>query len=289
MSKCGLYDGIFLDGWKETYGRLPGDVEAMQAILQSIRDNVRPDFLIMVNPNTTTIPSFAPYVNGLYMESQTPYDNMQHGGIEEVDAAFQEIEDTLKWAEENLRPPRINRLAGWGFPDETAENAINQSWVRALTTLTLTFSDGYIFYVHPYKGEYKRFWYNFWNADLGHSLGKKSQLYEGISGLYIREFTNGWAVYNHSGEAHVITLPEQVQGVSSGLVNTEHALPNLDGEIYLRVKPADVNGDGVVNIFDLTLVVQAMGTDKRREDVNGDGVVNVFDLEFVEENLKPID
>ena len=61
-------------------------------------------------------------------------------------------------------------------------------------------------------------------------------------------------------------------------------VPNLDGEIYLRVKPknpADVNGDAVVDIRDLVLVAQAMGTDKRIGDVNGDGVVNVFDLVFV--------
>ena len=91
-------------------------------------------------------------------------------------------------------------------------------------------------------------------------------------------------MYNHSGETQVITLPEEVQGVASGLVNTEHAVPNLDGEMYLRVKPpnpADVNRDGAVNILDLTLVAQAFGTDKPEGDVNGDGVVNVFDLVFV--------
>ena len=115
-------------------------------------------------------------------------------------------------------------------------------------------------------------------------IGEKGQLYQEIEGLYIREFTNGWAVYNHSGEAQVITLPEEVQGVASGLANMEHVLTNLDGEMYLRVKPknpADVNGDGVVNIFDLTLVAQGFGTDSLEADVNGDGVVNVFDLVFV--------
>ena len=45
--------------------------------------------------------------------------------------------------------------------------------------------------------------------------------------------------------------------------------------------PAEVNGDGVVNILDLTLVAQGFGADKKGIDVNGDGVVNVFDLVFV--------
>ena len=284
VSQCGLYDGIFLDGWKESYGRQPGDIEAMIRILQRIRNNVRPNFLIMVNANANTVPSFAPYVNGLYMETQAPYGNMQHGGTEEVEAAFHKIEDTLTWAEANLRTPKINGLAGWGFPDETADNAVNLPWMRALTTLTLTLSDGYIFYVHPFKGDYKRFWYEFWDADLGRPVGEKAQVYDGREGLYIREFTNGWAVYNHSGAPQLITLPEEVQGVASGWVNVEHALPNLDGEMYLRVtpkNPADVNGDGVVNILDLTLVAQGFGTDEANGDVNGDGVINVFDLVFV--------
>ena len=67
-------------------------------------------------------------------------------------------------------------------------------------------------------------------------------------------------------------------------MGAEHELPNLDGEMYLRVKPAnpaDVNKDGVVNILDLTLVAQAIGTGLAEGDVNGDGVVNVFDLVFV--------
>ena len=54
--------------------------------------------------------------------------------------------------------------------------------------------------------------------------------------------------------------------------------------MYLRVtpqNPADVNGDGVVNILDLTLVAQGFGSNEAGADVNGDGVVNVFDLVMV--------
>ena len=156
--------------------------------------------------------------------------------------------------------------------------------MRAATALSLTFSDGYVlFRIDEWEGRHGHwhYWYDFWDADLGRPVGEKGQLYQGIDGLYIREFTNGWAVYNHSGKAQVITLQEEVQGVASGHLGTEHPLANLDGEMYLRVKPvnpADVNGDGVVNIFDLTLVAQAFGKNGLEGDVNGDGVVNVFDL-----------
>ena len=42
-----------------------------------------------------------------------------------------------------------------------------------------------------------------------------------------------------------------------------------------------MNGDGIVNILDLTIIAQGFGTDGLEADVNGDGVVNVFDLVFV--------
>ena len=44
----------------------------------------------------------------------------------------------------------------------------------------------------------------------------------------------------------------------------------------------DVNGDGVVNIIDLTLVASNFGkTGQSTADVNGDGVVNIIDLTLV--------
>ena len=72
--------------------------------------------------------------------------------------------------------------------------------------------------------------------------------------------------------------------MASQLGGFSHTLADLDGEMYLRLapkNPADVNGDGVVNILDLTLVAQGFGTEKSEPDVNGDGVINVFDLVMV--------
>ena len=58
-----------------------------------------------------------------------------------------------------------------------------------------------------------------------------------------------------AGAAQIVTLPEEVQSVASGLSNAKHAVLNLDGDMFLRSdspkNPADVNGDGVVNILDL--------------------------------------
>ena len=288
VSKCGLYDGVMFDGWNENLCRLCArdatsfrhfrsleeELGALAIIAQRIQAETRSDFLIMGNTNEVIIPRTGPYLNGGFMETVVPYNDT--GAV--LEERLNEVEDSLLWLEQNLREPRINALEGWVVPTESPDSPTNLRWMRALTTLSLTHSDGYVSFVSTF-GNY---WYDFWDADLGRPVGAKAQLYDkDIPGLYIREFTNGWAAYNHSGAAQVITLPEEVQGVASGWLNTEHALPNLDGEMYLRVapqNPADVNGDGVVNILDLTLVAQGFGTDSLEGDVNGDGVVNVFDL-----------
>ena len=291
-SKCGLYDGIMFDYWSETWRVLTGwdgtrqhvfssleeEIRAREIILQRIRAETRPNFLIVGNVNYNIIPRTGPYVNGGFMETGIP-ENSTGARLERIINA---AENSLLWLENNLREPRINALEGFSIPGEPLDSANNLRWMRALTTLSLTCSDGYV--VYSESGVFGHYWYDFWDADLGRPAGEKAQVYEGREGLYIREFTNGWAVYNHSGETQEITLPESVTGVASGVEGMTHTLSNLDGEMYLRVKPknpADVNGDGVVNILDLTLIAQAFGMDKSGVDVNGDGFVNILDLVFV--------
>ena len=63
-------------------------------------------------------------------------------------------------------------------------------------------------------------------------------------------------------------------------MSVTHQLPDLDGEIYLKApNPADVNGDGSVNILDLVQVANGFG--QSVPDPNGDGAVNILDLVFV--------
>ena len=284
VSECGLYDGIFFDYWSEAWTVLGGfrtldeELAARDTILQRIRASTRPNFLIMGNVNVHILPRTAPYVNGGFMETVLPFTR----NAEQQQTIMTEIEDTLLWLDTQLREPRINGVEGWAIPTEPPDSPTNLRWMRAFTTLSLTHSDGYMVFTQPEK--WTHYWYDFWGADLGRPMGEKGQLYQEVDGLYIREFTNGWAVYNHSGETQVITIPEETQGVASGRVGAEHTLPNLDGEMYLRMKPenpADVNGDGAVNILDLVAVAQGLGTDNPEVDVNEDGVVNVFDLVFV--------
>ena len=320
ISRCGVFDGILLDWWQEHTTVLDGyrsngaEQRARDVIIRRIREAVGEDFLILVNANRSKPHRAAPYINGLYMET------VRDSATGYTHAGLRGIESTMLWAENTLREPQIICLEGWSIATETPDptlnyyttrlvdtqpdTPINQQWMRLFTTLSLTHSDGYIhFYggylydapnmrTHRYGfwdaetgqpiGEpQQHYWYDFWDVDLGQPTGEKVQLYRNREGLFIREFTNGWAVYNRSGKPQDIHLPEQATGVENGLRNTIHIIPDLDGEIYLKsglkTSPTvDVNGDGIVNILDLVVVASAFG--KTQPDVNGDGVVNVLDL-----------
>ena len=308
IAKCGLFDGIFLDWWRDDW-RDSSEAQyytsdVSEAAITMLRrmcegvDAVRDNFLIIVNTNRTKIPRSAPYVNGTFMET---IDGRDYAGLAEM-------ESTLLWSEQNFRYPQINCLEGWADKREPLDSSTNQRWMRVFTTLSLTHSNGYVNLVsgivssnhtHLYeiweghsaehaRGEpgdhtHQHYWYPFWDAPLGRPVGEKAQLYnKNVEGLFIREFTNGWAVYNRSGETQEISLPIQATGVESGITSTTHTLPDLDGEMYLRQETgtsADVNGDGVVNIQDLVIVANALG--EAEPDLNGDGVVNIQDLVIV--------
>ncbi len=287
IADCGFFDGVLFDSWdghhayyQHKYFNISSEVvvQAFITILKGIRERVRDDFLILINRNRRKSPRYAEWVNGSFME--TSPDRQDGYSYERL----REMEEALSWNETHLREPRINVLEGQNI-DEPINSPDNLRWMRVITTLSLTHSDGYSAY------EARNIYHDFYDADLGRPVGgaeTKGQLYENREGLFIREFTNGWVVYNRSGKPQDIQLPEAVSGWASGVKNKRwHTIPDLDGEIYLKsgletpptgqtTPAADVNEDGVVNILDLVAVTNAFGEDT--PDINGDGTVNVLDL-----------
>ena len=250
VDKCGLFDGIIIDWWRDKghdalggWVSLDKQFQARMNILRRIRAQTRPNFLIQVNSNWRKLPHTGTFINGLSMETGLPI-----GGAtpEEREMILNFTEDTLAWAEENLREPRINAVFGEVFRPEPPDSAANLQWMRLLTTLSLTHADGYATTQVPqFEGFDERHWYDFWEANLGQPVTPKGQLYNSREGLYIREFTNGWAVYNHSGSEQEITLMELAVGVASGVEGNTHTLPNLDGEMYLK-KTTDGKGNDII-------------------------------------------
>ena len=286
IAGCGLFDGIMIDGFAHNATGFVGRsyynvtdeeiVSATTRVLSEVRSQVRDDFLILVNAGMSKATAYTEHVNGSFME--TGEDNPN----ERPHQWYANVEDDLLWNEENLREPRINCLEGWGIGSEPADSPDNQKWMRVFTTMSLTHSDGYVIYKsgQGHFGGPDHIWYDFWDADLGKPIGEKAQLYENRDGLFLREFTNGWAVYNRSGQAQKISLPGQTTGVASGVTSFQHTVPDLDGEMFLKTDvSADVNGDGKVNILDLVAIANAFGA--AEPDLNGDGVVNIQDLVIV--------
>ena len=311
IKACGLFDGIFLDHWgggaallwEERTGRTQAEEYiARDRIIQGARAIVGDDMLILVNTGERKIPRWAEYINGTFMETHpiaVPIegtDKYHHLGYTHTDLL--DIEDTLVWSETHFREPRINCLSGQVMDTEPLDSPRNRQWMRTFTTMSLTLSDGYVQFL-TLRGRYgpEVYWHSFYDAPLGRPVGEKGQHYKNregvaIEGVFIREFTNGWAVYNRSGKEQNIYLPEKVSGVASGVANKHwHTLPDLDGEIYLlnpnvnvstevaKKVAADINNDNVINILDLVMVANAFG--EQEPDLNGDGTVNILDLVIV--------
>ena len=254
LDRSGLVDGILLDWWNEHgqtsaswldwstfYMTAEEEVEARLALLQRIRELVSDDFLILVNTNERTAPRSAPYVNGTFMELWKPDWSAGYT----VDF-LRTVEDTLTWATTDLREPRINCLEGWRVVTDYGNTAAqvdernseeNQRWMRLFTTLALTHSDGHVLFgddnAEP-SPDHLHNWYGFWDADLGQPVGPKRATHEGVDGLFIREFTNGYAVYNRSGAEREVHLPDRHTAVSTGQEGEAHRIADMDGEILLR-------------------------------------------------------
>ena len=230
-------------GWGEdTNTNGEEELRARLAILQKIRFNVGDNFLILVNANTRKIPQSAAYVNGIFMESYKDEYSRSYN-LDEI----KQMERTLLWAEQNLKPPQINCLEGWRLVTKytgdlearIAERNSNQNQqsMRMITTLSLTHSDGYVLFSDDNTmptPDHLHNWYNFWDIDLGYPVGEKAQRFQQIEGLFIREFEKGWTAYNRSGQTQTIIFAEDVTNVNTNERQQHHQIPDLDGVLFLK-------------------------------------------------------
>ena len=292
LSQCGIFDGMLLDGlvqhfiFHEEFDRrfgIPEDhFRAITRIFREVRARARDDFLIIFNAARGKPTRYADIFNGSSMEPGADYEGAAGGTY----SLLQELDDTLLWNEKNLREPIFNWAEFFYLPTEPPNSPANEQRMRLATARGLTHSDGYVrlSYVFVYHDwlDTKNYWHEFWDTDLGKPIGEKGQLYdEDIEGLFIREFTNGWAVYNRSGTAQSVQLPQSV-GVASHKNGSVHTVPDLDGEMFLKVV-LDLNSDGVINILDLVIIANAFG--ESEPDLNGDGVVNILDLVIIAQEM----
>ena len=213
LYESGLFDGIMLDWWNEddatssigvddwsdTILTREAELEARLSILRKIREQVGDDFLILVNANMRRIPKSALYVNGIFMECYKQ-DHTKGYNLNQI----LQIEKTLLWAEQHLREPRINCLEGWrvvtdymgDLDTRVAERNSdeNRRWMRMITTLSLTHSDGYVLFGDDNAisvPDHLHNWYDFWDADLGQPTQEKAVQYGNVAGLFIRAYEMG--------------------------------------------------------------------------------------------------
>ena len=252
-AESGFYDGVFFDsfrccGWSP-YITPEAEIEARSAIFEGIRDNVHNDFLIVVNTNRSRPhPNDVSYINGIFME--TVWDNPPgfdgYPSESYTLTGLAQIEETLSWAADNLRQPTVNCLEGFGTAEQPFDSPDNLRLMRLFTTMSLVLDDSSVLYNKGLGHGHSHHWYDFWDADLGRPVGPKREHYlvngrVRYSGLYIREFENGWAMYNRTNIAHEIVLPEITASVATGRYDYVHEIPKMDGDIFLRTHPTGVH------------------------------------------------
>ncbi|MBX7208737.1 MAG: putative glycoside hydrolase family 15 protein [Verrucomicrobiaceae bacterium] len=210
--ETGAVDGVLLDWWVDDDDRL--------ALIKAIRRAIGDDALILVNANAGTTPLTAPFINGYFMEcdhSETKED-------------WEKIRTSLRWAEKNLRQPRINCLETWYHKSRNDLNLM-----RATTTLSLTHSDGMCLFSDPNPlptGDHLHNWYDFWNRSLGKpkSPGKLEP-----DGTWRREFEKGLVIHNPKGNRlATLLLPEPMKSLATGRKARTHLIEECDGDIFVR-------------------------------------------------------
>ncbi|RDV29354.1 hypothetical protein DXV75_02590 [Alteromonas aestuariivivens] len=210
----GVYDGVMLD-WS---GYLP--------IVRQVREHMGEAGLLLVNIHDEIDKGkqYQDYINGAFMEcapnGRTPENPKKL-------CSWESMAEALSYYEQNFRKPTINALEAWGARSDDQA-------MRALTTLGLTHSDGYVLFADPNPlptPDHMHDWYGFWDASLGKPVSTMQVL---PNGAVTREFENGLVIYNPQGNGAVtLELNQTYRSQASGTTIQVVSLSDQDGDILL--------------------------------------------------------
>ena len=211
----GIYDGVMFD-WD---GYLP--------IVKKTRQALGNDALIVCNIHDRLDlgRKYQGLINGAFMECNPKGQGQSHHPI----GSWESLRQALVFFEANFAVPQINCLEVWGDRQDVRR-------MRAVTTLALTHSDGYVLYADPNPlktPDHLHDWYPFWDAKLGQAAGKCTQRDDGA---YQREFAAGTVIYNPLDNARAVTVKFKMsrRRASDQTKGTEFTVENSDGDIFLK-------------------------------------------------------
>ena len=212
----GIYDGIMFD-WD---GHPP--------IVKAVRAALGDKGLIIANIHDRIheAKAYGHLLNGAFMELSPPGPGYQNTGMQEL-GSWQSTRLALLEFEKTFRQPRINCLEVWGKREDLRR-------MRAVTTLALTHSDGYVLYADPNPlktPDHLHNWYPFWDLELGKPTGR---LTARDDGSYSRSFDGGLVIFNPWQNGSVrVSLGSAMIRSSDGTTNTTFELQDADGDIFL--------------------------------------------------------
>jgi hypothetical protein len=212
----GIYDGVMFD-WD---GHLP--------TVKKCREVLGDQALIIVNIHDRIYlgEQYKGLINGAFME----LSQEGPGSPQRKLGTWESSRKALLYFEEHFAKPTVNCLESWGDRGDLRR-------MRAVTTLGLTHSDGYVLFADPNPlktPDHLHDWYDFWDAPLGKPAGQRI---DRADGAYQREFTGGTVIYNPINNQPVtVKFSESRQRVSDGSTGHEFVVTNYDGEIFLHAK-----------------------------------------------------
>lgn len=209
----GIYDGVMFD-WD---GYMP--------IVRRVREQLGDDALIIVNihDRIDEAKEYGKLVNGAFMELAPPGPGYQGRTL----GTWESTRKALLVFEQVFREPQVNCLEAWGNRNDLRR-------MRAVTTLSLTHSDGYVLYADPNPlatPDHLHDWYDFWDLPLGAAQGPCNKRNDGT---HARRFEGGVVIYNplKNGEVQV-EFDSPRRRAYTGDEGTRFRLQDCDGDVFL--------------------------------------------------------